>query len=311
MFKLFIFIFLFSALVKAGAPSDLVYFQEDGDKIIETSIFNTRGQINIRYFSGKVAAIESTRNEMSLTYIQAIDTENIIYIRVPYVLNSTLNYSYGPASSKNGSSETYNHKGIADASIGYVHNFILSSGVDKKSKLVLGLDLSPKLQTATGATTTEDGNSARGGHAVKVNISYATATERLQRLAGISYTFADKRTESNSTGDDETTGGHTTALSFGFQYATSLTYSLAGGISQSYISASDNVRTSGKNSTGAMTVTQLLLGLVAHRDDNRFSGALILGFSPTYDFSFDTSANKLETSVDGSRTIAASLAWKI
>lgn len=202
--------------------SDLMYFPRAGTVFVGTSIsyISTSGESNYDYGFAKLNyyELEGTSTDVDIGVAYGITDFLAVSISGSYTIDSTGEYTYGPASVNEGETEKYKSDGFSDPVISIDYRAL----EQKDSPIILDLFLSysPKVIEREDASSTKKGNVGKGGHEFEGGLEIGRKFTRYSLSLSLSYEYGTKR-EYKDLSDNhemEEEGGNDFTASLSFQY---------------------------------------------------------------------------------------------
>lgn len=188
--------------------TDPVLFPEAGSFIVEAKLTSTVVEytweyIGREYLDGK---IETTGASYSALY--AFNDFFGLGLSIDQAFSSKAKATYGVASSQNGVSEETKSSGFDDPEVSFVYRAMDMSR--DSFDLNLFVSASPSLIDAETATTTADGNNAKGGDTYDFGVKWGGRREGFAWAAGLTIAYSgEAESKTVATGEKTTVTSHT------------------------------------------------------------------------------------------------------
>lgn len=147
--------------VTTKSVSDLMYMPDVGTWFVQTTVQNPTSESTVTYQGSNLYSDTTDSFEGSLEVGKVLEGNMMASIEVPYQIKAEDTTKYGPASTKNGQSETEKSKGLGDVDLRF--KWRIFDQKKKGSDIDIKISVSPKTGSAESASTTKEGNNFRGG----------------------------------------------------------------------------------------------------------------------------------------------------
>lgn len=251
--------------------TDLSFLPRAGTSFVDISIGRSSTNETVSQGSSTNVASTSTATSAQMLLAHGITSDLSIGIQVEQTISDQSNYTYGPASSLNGTRTTTTDIGLYDPILGLEYR-ALRQGADPINAFI-GLTIQPSVFDAKSATATSNGTNGAGGHSAVISGRLVYESAHIGAQISSAFMFRDKRTRTDATtgAATETTGGDTLNISGVLQAKLSSLFALNFGVGWSALGALESKTGTNPNTVvSAFSYTKFGIGARATLVPDRF-----------------------------------------